>query len=99
MHDSDIKKMVLEQLIDEMSKSVGSKFKKPDAVIIEKHTTAVPMGTDEDKPMEAGDVEAMMGEKDDMPMEEDDGDREFRGNPMGVEALKRKMGVKKSRGK
>lgn len=98
MQDNDIKRMILEQLMGEMDKGIGSKYKKPDALVIEKHTTAVPLGESDDKPMEAGDVKDMMGDAD--MSDDDEGDHEFRGPPMGIEAMKRRMGVKsKARGK
>lgn len=53
MNDLDIKKMLLEGLMKQMDESDGKKFKKPVAVVIEKHTTEMPTDEDEDPLAEA----------------------------------------------
>lgn len=92
MQDSDIKKMVLQEIMDEMNKGIGEKYKKPDAaIVVEKHTTAVPLeGGSSDAPME-GDMDHSMESHD-----ESDG----RPLPFSKEAFLKRMGVKaKSSGK
>jgi hypothetical protein len=48
MKDLDIKKMLLEGLIKQMDESDGKRYKKPVAVVIEKHTTDIPTDDSED---------------------------------------------------
>lgn len=50
MKDLDIKKMLLEGLIKQMDDSDSKKYKKPVAIMIEKHTTDIPTDDDDSLP-------------------------------------------------